>query len=110
MTQPTIHISNAIFYDPEHQKVGIQAFVTLMGKWGIDDSDACTLIGIDDIELYRSWKQKFIEPVSGETMLRISYFLGIHKCLRASYAYPMNLYSWITSPNERMGGMMPLMY
>ncbi|RAP39624.1 hypothetical protein BYZ73_19510 [Rhodovulum viride] len=79
-----------------------------MGRWGVRDEDAATLLGGLSVKTYRRWRSGDYGRVGRDLADRMSNLLGIHKALRILFQDPARGYAWVTRPNEAFGGRSPL--
>jgi hypothetical protein len=55
--------------------------------------------------LFYKWQRGNVDTVPHDTIMRISYFLGIHKALKMLFSGNAERgYAWIQKPNKAFGG------
>ena len=90
----------------------LRTFFRLVEKWKIRDEQARILLGgVANGPYYALKKNPERKAVSGDTLLRISYLIGIFKALSILHAPPLS-YEWIGLANQNpiFGGSSPLAY
>jgi hypothetical protein len=75
----------------------------LLGKWGLTDEQAATLLDMP-LRSYRRWKAEGAGRISRDGRARLSNLMGIHKALRIIFAEPQRGYGWIRAGNAAFGG------
>ncbi|WP_112317340.1 antitoxin Xre/MbcA/ParS toxin-binding domain-containing protein [Rhodovulum viride] len=95
-------------YSPDETVALQRAVINLMGRWGVRDEDAATLLGGLSVKTYRRWRSGDYGRVGRDLADRMSNLLGIHKALRILFQDPARGYAWVTRPNEAFGGRSPL--
>jgi hypothetical protein len=97
---------------PDHNvvAVGMEAFFSIMEKWGLEYEQVRTLLGQPGKSTYYEWKKGNVrEVVHGmDLATRISYVLGIFKALETIYEDPVLADAWIKEPNDAFGGQSAL--
>ena len=81
-----------------------RAVVNLFGHWGLNDRDACVLLGELSDRSWARWKAKELGRISRDQKTRLSILMGIHKALRLIFRDPNRGYAWIRKPNEAFAG------
>lgn len=90
----------------------LQGFFRLMARWNLRDEDAKQLLGgVTNGPYYEMKKQPRGRVLDPDTLLRISYLLGIFKALQALHGRSL-ADEWISLPNSNriFGGATPLAY
>jgi len=80
--------------------VGVRTFLNISSLWGLSDHQRMVLLGYPDPHEFLNWKDGLsFEGVTQDTMMRISYILGIYKSLQILLPEPAAADSWIHKPN-----------
>jgi hypothetical protein len=90
----------------------LKAFFRLAERWRLRDEDSKQLLGgITNGPYYEMKKEPGRRVLDADTLLRISYLLGIFKALNTLHARPL-ADDWIGLPNSNriFGGGTPLGY
>ena len=85
--------------------------VSLFDHWQVSASDQASLLGLSPDSRATLARYRKGEPLADNTDLlaRAGHLLGIHKALRIMFPHDRDLaYRWVTTPNRRFGGRMPL--
>ena len=78
--------------------------VNLFAKWGLRDTQACTLLGEMSASTWARWKRGEIGEIPRDRRSRMAILMGIHKGLRYLFREPQRGYDWVRKPNEAFGG------
>jgi Protein of unknown function (DUF2384) len=87
--------------DPRAAK---RAFFRIMEAWGVTDHDARALLGAPSRTTFYNYKRGEGGALSGDTLERISYVLGIYKGLQLLFPNPEQADAWMRKPNRAFGG------
>jgi hypothetical protein len=89
----------------------LKAFFNIAECWGIRDEDARQLLGGMASSTYYAMKRSRQRALDPDTMLRISYLIGIFKALNILHRRAL-ADRWVTLPNRNpiFGGATPLEY
>lgn len=89
----------------------LRAFFNIVKCWRLRDEDAMRLLGGVPSSSYYAMKKSPRRSLDADTMLRISYLIGIFKALNILHARAL-ADRWITLPNRNrlFRGMTPLEY
>jgi len=90
---------------------GLRAFFRLAALWKLTDDEQSGLLGNPPPATFETWKANSADEVPPETLIRISYCLGIFQAL--GKLYPDNLANnWLKLPNSNAiyGGEAPIAY
>lgn len=87
------------------------AFFNIMARWRVRDEDARALLGGISNGPYYALKKRPERTLDADTLLRISYLVGIFKALHILHAGPL-ADEWVRLPNTNriFGGHTPLAY
>jgi hypothetical protein len=99
---------------PERERLSpsaLRAFFNIADRWGIRDEDARALLGGVSNGPYYAWRKEPKRTLSADTLLRISYLVGIFKALNILYGEAL-ADEWVRLPNTNriFGGQAPLDY
>jgi hypothetical protein len=90
----------------------LQGFFRIAARWGLRDEHAKQLLGgVTNGPYYEMKKHPQQRVLDPDTLLRISYVLGIFKALNILHSHPL-ADEWISLPNSNriFGGGTPLGY
>jgi hypothetical protein len=90
----------------------LKGFFRLTSRWGLRDEDARQLLGgVTNGPYYEMKKHPERRVLDPDTLLRISYLLGIFKALNVLHGQPL-ADEWLSLPNSNriFGGGTPLGY
>ncbi len=89
----------------------LRAFFNIVSRWGIRDEDAMRLLGGVASSSYYAQKKAPNRTVDSDTLLRISYLIGIFKALNILYAEDLaNRWVRLSNKNPIFRGETPLDY
>ena len=88
-----------------------RAFLNIMQRWSVRDEDARVLLGGMSNGAYYALKKTPNRTLDTDTLLRVSYLIGIFKALNIAYSKKL-ADAWIRLPNRNriFGGRTPLDY
>ena len=81
----------------------LRTFFNIARGWGIDETQAMTLLGFDEKSrsTYFKWKKKpETARVNKDKLERLSYIFGIYKDLQVLLPEPNAADGWIHKPND----------
>lgn len=82
-------------------EVALRTFFNITNLWALTPEQQKTLLGIQDCDTVgNQCDSRLMEPLATETMLRISYVLGIYKRLNTLLPIPSHADSWLKKPNS----------
>ncbi len=90
----------------------LKAFFSIVEHWGVRDEDARQLLGgVTNGPYYEMKKSPDVRVLDADTLLRISYLIGIFKALNILHGETL-ADEWIRLPNTNriFGGATPLAY
>jgi hypothetical protein len=87
----------------------LRAFFNIMERWRVRDEDARMLLGGVSNGPYYQWKKDPERTLDADTLMRISFLIGIFKALNIVYGEEL-ADEWIQLPNTNriFGGQTPL--
>jgi len=91
---------------------GLRAFFRIMEQWGVRDEDARAILGgVANGPYYAMKKAPEKRALDADTLLRISYVIGIFKALHILHGESL-ANEWVRLPNTNriFGGATPLAY
>jgi len=91
---------------------GLRAFFRIIEQWSVRDEDVRTLLGgVANEPYYAIKKAPENQALDADTLLRISYVIGIFKALHISHSKSL-ANEWVRLPNANriFGGATPLAY
>jgi hypothetical protein len=97
---------------PESRKALAKMMIKLFDHWEIEAEDRLELLGLDAddpsiLDQFRSGKEPL--PETGDTMVRVSWLLTVHKMLDLLYQYNEDIrYSWVNRRNNAFDSQTPL--
>ena len=87
--------------DPHRVGVALRAFYAIADRWGLKADDARRLLGSPSESTYFEWKRKPPSSLSPDSMVRISYLLGMAALLERLFATaPERANAWVSQPNS----------
>lgn len=90
-------------------RAGISAFFRMMEAWGVNDVEAHILLGRPERSIFSDWQNGKVTNLSHDTLIRISYLLGIYKALQIIYSMDRDYADqWVKRPNSAFGGQSAL--
>lgn len=98
-------------YSPQELgEAALRGFFMLADAWGLNTAEQITLLGGPSRSAFFAWKKAPAVAISGDTMERISYLLGIWKALRILIPDDRQALAWVKKPNlhPMFGGNPPL--
>lgn len=90
----------------------LKAFFTMIDRWSVRDDDARVLLGgVTNGPYYEMKKHPSARVLDADTLLRVSYLIGIFKALNILHS-PALADDWVRLPNTNriFGGSTPLAY
>jgi hypothetical protein len=90
--------------DPKTSDAAKRAFFRILERWGIGTDDARVLLGNPSRSTFFSWKSGKGGPLSRDQFERVSYILGIYKCLQVLFTDVRLADAWIKKTNDAFGG------
>ena len=89
----------------------LRAFFNIMARWQVRDEDARALLGGVSNGPYYALKKSPDRTLDADTLLRVSYLVGIFKALHVLHSEPL-ADEWVRLPNANrlFGGQRPLDY
>ena len=91
-------------FDPDELgSTALTAFFNITAAWGLSAEDERTLLGSPPRSTYFKWKSERASRLSGDTLERISYVMGIYKALRILLPTPEAAHAWVKKPNTASG-------
>ncbi|MBW8868742.1 MAG: DUF2384 domain-containing protein [Acidobacteria bacterium] len=89
----------------------LRAFFNIMSRWKIRDEDARALLGGVSNGPYYAWRKEPKRTLPTDTLLRVSFLVGIFKALNILYGETL-ADEWVQLPNQNriFGGQTPLEY
>lgn len=93
---------------PRKVAAAMRAFFRVMELWGVSNKEALVLLGHPGRSTFYKWKRGDARSVPHDTIRRISYVLGIYKCLQILFKSPDQADAWMRRPNAAFGGQAAL--
>ncbi len=82
-------------------KVGLRTFFTIARLWNLSPKEEAILLGLPNQDtLAEICDEKKSSIITEETLLRISYVLGIYKQLNTLFPMPKNADQWLSMTNS----------
>ncbi|HLO67341.1 MAG TPA: MbcA/ParS/Xre antitoxin family protein [Holophaga sp.] len=110
MPAPTVHPpSSGIPTPAEWSEAAIRGFQMMAAAWGLTTAEQLILLGEPSRSAFFAWKKSPV-ALSGDTLERISYLLGIWKALHNLIPDEPQALAWMRKPNDHVlfGGKAPL--
>lgn len=86
----------------------LEGFFQIMARWNISNSDARRILGNPAERTFFQWKSGKASRVPDDTLRRIGYVAGIWKALQIVYSDAGLADTWVSRPNNALGGQTPL--
>jgi hypothetical protein len=81
--------------------VGLRTFFNIARLWKLTPEQEATLLGLPNHEILTSQRDEaYSIQIDPQTIMRISYVLGIYKQLNILLPTPANADSWLSEPNS----------
>jgi len=98
------------FTPAELGEAALKGFLMITEAWGLNTAEQLILLGKPSRSAFFAWKKSPSVALSGDTMERISYLLGIWKALRILIPDEKQALAWVRKPNDNpmFGGLPPL--
>jgi|SRR5690554_1505072 len=90
--------------DPNVSKVALKIFFRISEAWGLEPEEEQTLLGNLNSETIDMWRSGAGPKAPAETIIQISYVLGIYKSLRTLFPTEDRANEWPHKPNRAFGG------
>lgn len=68
--------------------------------WGLSEDEEAAILGQSDLEVLLAWKNGSGPDIGEETILRISYVLGIFRAINTLLPIPERADAWMRKPNK----------
>lgn len=95
--------------DEQMARAGIKAFFNMMKAWGVNNEQARILLGQPGRTTFFRCKSGKVSRLPHDTLIRISYLLGIYKALQIIYSTDRDYADqWVKRPNSAFGGQSAL--
>lgn len=62
-------------------RVGLDTIFNIAKAWGLNENEEAAILGQPDLEALRDWKIECEPQIGNETILRMSYILGIFRAI-----------------------------
>lgn len=89
---------------PDKVAAAMRAFFRIVDAWQVGTDEARVLLGRPGRSTFFKWKRGEVRTVPHDTIQRISYLLGIYKCLQILFKVPAQADSWIDRGNAAFAG------
>ena len=93
---------------PRKVAAALRAFFRITELWEVSNKEATVLLGNPGRSTFYKWKRGDARSVPHDTIRRVSYVLGIYKCLQILFKSPEQADAWIRRPNAAFGGQAAL--
>ena len=90
----------AAFNDDRKARMALGTVFNIMKAWDVSEDDEAAILGQPDREALRAWKDERGPPIGEETILRISYVLGIFKAINILLPDSRIADEWVERPNK----------
>tara|TARA_B100000989_G_scaffold283599_1_gene249616 strand:+ start:701 stop:1093 length:393 start_codon:yes stop_codon:yes gene_type:complete len=90
----------------DRNRVAMEAFFNLVEKWQIDGvENKRKLLGQPPQSTFFKWQRGDVSNVPHDTIIRISYLMGIHKALKMLFSgNNERAYAWVKKPSIDLNG------
>lgn len=87
--------------DPRVVRQALRAYFAVAHRWQLNTDESRRLLGAPSESTYFNWKRKGVDSISPDTLVRISYVLGIAAFLRRLFSgAPEVADDWMRRPNS----------
>ena len=104
MTEPMVPAyerAEQLADDPRVVREALRAYFAVADRWRLKADEGRRLLGAPSESTYFTWKKKGVDSISPDTLLRISYVLGIAAFLRRLFGgAPERADTWMRRPNS----------
>ncbi|MBO7928084.1 DUF2384 domain-containing protein [Pseudoalteromonas sp. K222D] len=105
-----IDTSNEIIPFDKKKNIILRTFFNIMDSWYISPTNQVSLLGFECIEDLIELKQPTMTSLTPDTLIRISYILGIYKGLGELFPTREQSDTWIHRPNQAFNGISAIEY
>lgn len=98
--KPIIQGPEPDFTAAELSEAALKGFFHIAERWGLGVAEQLALLGRPPRSTYFAWKKDGRAVLSGDTLERISYVLGIWKALRILIPDEAQALAWVKRPND----------
>ena len=91
--------SNKLVNHTTKSQVALKAFFNMSKEWGLNNDQQMILLGTPSRTTFYRWKKGEARDLSGDTLERVSYLLGIYKALHILFTSKSQANSWIYREN-----------
>lgn len=89
-------------------QVALQAFFRLAEVWQLTNAEAQIVLGQPAKTTFFRWKRGDVSGLPHDTLLRISYLLGVYQALQIHYPSAERADAWLRKPNRAFAGQTPI--
>ena len=86
--------------DDGKARAALDTVFNILKAWGLSEDHEAAVLGQPDRNALRDWKAGKGPELVEETILRISYVLGIFKAINTLLPIPERADAWISKPNK----------
>jgi len=97
------------YSDKEKAQAGLTAFFSIAKEWRLTEEQEKTLLGSPDDAKFNEWKKSKQGALSGDSLIRLSYIIGIYKSLQTLFSNELAI-QWIHNENTLIDNKPPLEY
>ena len=81
-------------------RLALSAFFKIAEAWSLSEDNQAAILGLRDWQVLRAWKNAEGPEVSNDTLMRISYILGIYQAIITLLPRKNVAAAWIREPND----------
>lgn len=81
-------------------RVALDTVLNVTKAWSLNEIEEAAILGQPDLEVLRAWKKESGPEISEETILRMSYILGIFRAINTLLPIPERADAWMRKPNK----------
>lgn len=81
-------------------RAALDTIFNIAKAWGLNESEEAAILGQPDLEALRAWKKECGPQIGNETILRMSYILGIFRAINTLLPIPERADAWMRKPNK----------
>ncbi len=102
--------STDLFVEIPYQQMAVFLYLSICKDWGLSESEAFGLTGLDDWDVYLKWQQKIVEPMMADTYYRLTTLIEVNKKARQLFANKKKALHWMQTKNVEFDFKTPKEY
>lgn len=81
-------------------RIALDTVFNIAKAWSLNEIEEAAILGQPDLEALRAWKKESGPEISEETILRMSYILGIFRAINTLLPIAERADAWMRKPNK----------